>query len=109
MVYIKPSCVQCTATFRELDRRGLEYETADLATDKKALERADDIGYSQGPIVFTPFGDHWSGFRPDLVAELVVDLAQGEERRGEIVRRRIAQQEQRLAAEIRMEESRKAS
>ena len=32
-VYTKPSCVQCTATFRALDARGLEYRSVDLSQD----------------------------------------------------------------------------
>ena len=36
-VYSKPSCVQCTATYRALDKHGLEYEVVDLSLDEVAL------------------------------------------------------------------------
>jgi glutaredoxin-like protein NrdH len=48
-VYSKPACVQCTATYRAL-------------------------GYLQAPVVVTD-DDHWSGFRPDKIATLAVQVA----------------------------------
>ena len=68
-VYTKPSCVQCTATYRALENKGLEYEIFDLSVDEKALEAVKELGYLQAPVVIA--GDeHWSGFRPDKIAEL---------------------------------------
>ena len=32
-VYTKPSCVQCTATYRALDSKGIEYNVLDLSED----------------------------------------------------------------------------
>ena len=32
-VYTKPSCVQCNATYRALDSKGIEYEVLDLSVD----------------------------------------------------------------------------
>ncbi len=52
-VYTKPACVQCTATYRALDSKGIEYEVLDVITDE----------------------DHWSGFRPDKIDELATRLA----------------------------------
>ena len=37
-VYTKPSCVQCNATYRALDRQGLAYEIVDLTQDEAALQ-----------------------------------------------------------------------
>lgn len=68
-VYSKPSCVQCTATYRALDNRGLEYSVVDISTDDQALERVKQLGYQQAPIVVTDH-EHWSGFRPDKISEL---------------------------------------
>lgn len=65
-VYSKPSCVQCTATYRALDKHGLEYEITDLAADEAALMEVLAMGYQQVPVVVA--GDeHWSGFRPDMI------------------------------------------
>ena len=68
-VYTKPSCVQCTATFRALDARGLEYRSVDLSQDPGALDVVKAMGYMQAPVVVTD-NDHWSGFRPDKIATL---------------------------------------
>ena len=73
-VYTKPSCVQCTATYRALDNKGLEYEILDLSVDETALEAVKALGYLQAPVVITD-EDHWSGFRPDKINELAQRLA----------------------------------
>lgn len=68
-VYSKPSCVQCTATYRALDNKGLTYEIKDVSQDETALERLKMLGYLQAPVV--EVGDqHWSGFRPDKIDQL---------------------------------------
>lgn len=67
IVYSKPACVQCTATTRALDAKGIGYELVDLTTDDEAMERVTALGYRQAPVVIA--GDaHWAGFRPDLIA-----------------------------------------
>ena len=73
-VYTKPSCVQCNATYRALDSKGIEYEVLDLSEDPAALERVKSLGYLQAPVVVTD-EDHWSGFRPDKIDELASRLA----------------------------------
>jgi glutaredoxin-like protein NrdH len=73
-VYTKPSCVQCNATYRALDSKGIEYNILDLSEDAAALERVKSLGYLQAPVVITD-EDHWSGFRPDKIDELASRLA----------------------------------
>ncbi|ARC56097.1 Glutaredoxin-like protein NrdH [Frondihabitans sp. 762G35] len=73
-VYTKPSCVQCTATYRALDNKGIEYEVFDVSVDDKALETVKALGYLQAPVVVTD-EDHWSGFRPDKIAALGAAIA----------------------------------
>ncbi|BDZ49496.1 glutaredoxin-like protein NrdH [Frondihabitans sucicola] len=73
-VYTKPSCVQCTATYRALDNKGIEYEVFDVSVDEKALETVKALGYLQAPVVVTD-EDHWSGFRPDKIAGLAAAIA----------------------------------
>ena len=73
-VYTKPSCVQCNATYRALDAKGIEYEIHDLSEDAAALEQVKALGYMQAPVVVTDEG-HWSGFRPDKIDELAARLA----------------------------------
>lgn len=68
-VHSKPSCVQCNATYRALDAKGVAYEVVDLSTNDAALAYVmEDLGYSQAPVVVVSDQDHWSGFRPDLIA-----------------------------------------
>ncbi|MBW4964035.1 glutaredoxin-like protein NrdH [Sulfitobacter sp. CW3] len=68
-VYSKPACVQCTATTRALDLRGLEYRVIDLTQDAEAMQSVTEMGYRQVPVVVA--GDaHWAGFRPDMIGQL---------------------------------------
>lgn len=69
-VLSKPSCVQCTATYRALDTKGVEYVIKDMSKDPKALALAKELGYLQAPVVIAPSGESWSGFRPDLIDAL---------------------------------------
>lgn len=73
-VYTKPSCVQCTATYRALDSKGIEYNVLDLSEDESALETVKELGYLQAPVVVTE-DEHWSGFRPDKISDLANRLA----------------------------------
>ena len=73
-VYTKPSCVQCTATYRALDNKGIEYEVRDLSIDENALDAVKALGYLQAPVVITD-EEHWSGFRPDKINALAARLA----------------------------------
>ncbi|KQQ18691.1 NrdH-redoxin [Rathayibacter sp. Leaf299] len=70
IVYSKPACVQCTATYRALDAKGIEYTTVDVTTDPVALAYiTEELGYLAAPVVVASDEDHWSGFRPDLIEE----------------------------------------
>ncbi|MHA7295268.1 glutaredoxin-like protein NrdH [Arthrobacter sp. HLT1-21] len=68
-VYTKPACVQCNATYRALDKKGITYQSVDISQDPAALDRVRALGYMQAPVVITE-QDHWSGFRPDKINEL---------------------------------------
>lgn len=68
-VYSKPACVQCTATTRALDARGLSYDVIDLTQDDTAMERVMALGYRQAPVVVAG-ESHWAGFRPDMIGRL---------------------------------------
>lgn len=73
-VYTKPSCVQCNATYRALNAKGIEYEVHDLTAEPEALEQVKALGFLQAPVVVTD-EDQWSGFRPDKIDELAARLA----------------------------------
>lgn len=68
-VYTKPDCVQCNATYRALDKKGIAYTSVDVTEDPGALAELKEMGYLQAPVVVTDT-DHWSGFRPDKIAAI---------------------------------------
>ena len=65
-VYSKPACVQCVATYRALDQRGIAYNVVDISENADALNMVRGLGYMQVPVIMTG-EDHWSGFRPDKI------------------------------------------
>ncbi len=68
-VFTKPSCGQCTATYRALDKQGLDYNVIDISQDDEARDYVMSLGYLQAPVVVA--GDeHWSGFRPERIKNL---------------------------------------
>ena len=69
----KSGCVQCTATSKAMDAKGINYQVIDLGEDAEALVEAKALGYMQAPVVITD-EDHWSGFRPDKIDELAQRL-----------------------------------
>lgn len=74
IVYSKPACVQCTATTRALDQKGVSYNIIDLSRDQDAFDTVRNMGYMQVPVVVA--GDeHWAGFRPDKIQALAMALA----------------------------------
>ena len=75
-VYSKPMCVQCDATYRALDKQGLDYTKVDLTEDPSALEFIKGLGYQQAPVVIAG-EDHWSGYRPDLIKAAAQASAMG--------------------------------
>jgi len=70
-VYSKPACVQCDATYRALDKKGIEYSVVDISTDDDALERVRALGFLQAPVVVAG-EESWAGFRPDRITALAV-------------------------------------
>ena len=68
-VYSKPACVQCDATYRALDKNGLEYVIVDISSDAIALDYVKSLGHMQAPVVVAG-EEHWSGYRPDRIRSL---------------------------------------
>ncbi|WP_100813052.1 glutaredoxin domain-containing protein [Microbacterium lacus] len=73
-VYSKPSCVQCTATKRHLDRKHITYEEDDATTDGN-LAAILSLGHKAAPVVvIAPDGPgselSWAEYRPDLIDAL---------------------------------------
>jgi glutaredoxin-like protein NrdH len=70
-VYTKPACQACNATFRALDKQGVDYQTIDISRDSDARDYVMALGYLQAPVVVAG-SDHWSGFRPDRLNALAI-------------------------------------
>ena len=68
-VYSKPSCVQCSATYRALDKAGYDYTVVDITEDADARDYVMSLGHLQAPVVMVG-GEHWSGYRPDRIKAL---------------------------------------
>jgi glutaredoxin-like protein NrdH len=68
-VYTKPACVQCNATYRALDKKGIVYNSVDISQDEAALEHLKALGHMGAPVVDSPIGD-WSGYNPGKIEEL---------------------------------------
>lgn len=49
---------------------GVEYETRDITEDGEALITVKNLGYLSAPVILTEIGEHWNGFRPDLIGQL---------------------------------------
>jgi glutaredoxin-like protein NrdH len=67
-------CMACRATKQYLERQGTEYEHHDVDEDPEALAYVQSVGVQQVPLVVVEQPErshHWSGFRPDLLRELV--------------------------------------
>jgi len=69
-VYTKPSCVQCEATKRMMDKLKIEYSTVDISVDTEAFDLVISKGFKAAPVVITD-NDSWSGFNPDKISGLV--------------------------------------
>ncbi|MBN9214106.1 MAG: glutaredoxin-like protein NrdH [Microbacterium sp.] len=74
LVWSKPSCVQCNATYRALDSKGIDYEIHDLTEHPDALDTLRNANFLQAPVVqFRE--DLWTGFRPDKIDEIAKAIA----------------------------------
>lgn len=74
-VYSKPDCMQCMYTKKYLTEHHIDFSTIDVTQDEFALRLVkEQLGYQAVPVVVVIGGDdieHWYGFQPDRLAELV--------------------------------------
>ncbi len=77
-VFSREGCVQCNATFRALDARGVQYHVVDV--DELPTGAADELralGFQQLPVVKAERMAAWSGFRPDLIGAIESSRREG--------------------------------
>lgn len=69
-LYSKPGCFGCRKTAEKFTALGVPFQEVDLSTTPNAMEYVtEDLGYSQAPVVVVDDHFHWSGLRPDCIAE----------------------------------------
>ena len=62
-LYTKANCPQCTATKRQLDKRGLPYTTVDITANARISDRLRNEGWRQMPVIIAD-DESWSGIVP---------------------------------------------
>ena len=73
-VYSKPNCVQCTATKKDLEKKGLAFDEVDITKDHDALMFVLGLGHQSAPVVVVG-DDSWGGFQPAKIAALAAAQA----------------------------------
>ena len=72
-VYSKPNCSQCSATYRTMDKKGVEYRSIDMSQDLDALDEVRALGFQQAPVIVVKRDgeviDSWGGFNAEKIAE----------------------------------------
>ena len=72
-VYSKTACGKCVFTKKWLESKGIPYEEKRTDLDEDARNEVIEMGYQELPVVVA--GDeHWSGYQPDKLAELVEQM-----------------------------------
>jgi len=73
-IYTRDDCVQCHATKRAMENRGVAFEMVNVDQQPDAAETLKAMGFRQLPVVIA--GDtRWSGFRPDMINRLQAEAA----------------------------------
>lgn len=61
--------MQCNATKRAFNLRGVVYEEIDISKDMESLDKMLKMGYKSAPIV--EYADtFWTGFQPDRIESI---------------------------------------
>lgn len=68
-IYTRNDCVQCHATKRAMENRGLTFEMVNVDQTPEAADTLRAMGFRQLPVVIAG-EEKWSGFRPDLINRL---------------------------------------
>lgn len=69
-IYTRPSCGPCFATKRALAKAGIAFIEVPLEeVSAEQIEAFRASGLAEAPVVLTPAGDAWSGFRPERIAQ----------------------------------------
>ncbi len=68
-IYTRNDCVQCHATKRAMESRGVAFDMVNVDLVPDAADALREQGFRSLPVVIA--GDtSWSGFRPDMINRL---------------------------------------
>ena len=74
IIYTRNNCVQCHATKRAMESRGMVFEMVNIDQQPEAAETLRAQGFRQLPVVIA--GEtRWCGFRPDMINRLSAQAA----------------------------------
>ena len=74
IIYTRNNCVQCHATKRAMESRGMVFEMVNIDQQPEAAETLRAQGFRQLPVVIA--GEtRWSGFRPDMINRIAAQAA----------------------------------
>ncbi|HHD2941992.1 glutaredoxin-like protein NrdH [Enterobacter kobei] len=74
IIYTRNNCVQCHATKRAMESRGMVFEMVNIDQQPEAAKTLRAQGFRQLPVVIA--GEtRWSGFRPDMINRLSAQAA----------------------------------
>lgn len=74
IIYTRNDCVQCHATKRAMESRGVAFEMVNVDQVPEAADTLRKQGFRQLPVVVA--GEtSWSGFRPDMINRLIAQAA----------------------------------
>lgn len=73
-LYTTPNCVQCRQTAKQLERRGIVFDSLNLENHPELLDQFKSLGYTSAPIVVAD-GMSWSGFRMNKIEDLAKKIA----------------------------------
>lgn len=63
-----PSCARCTLTKNVMTSKGIAFVEVNIRENEAARAYvAEDLGYTEAPVVVVSDEDHWIGFRPDNI------------------------------------------
>lgn len=70
ILFSKPSCVQCNAMAKKLEKEAVSYQKVDTSQDPRAFEFVKSLNYAQVPVTYTKHDEHWGGYVPAKVEAL---------------------------------------
>ena len=74
IIYTRNDCVQCHATKRAMESRGVAFEMVNIDQQPEAADTLRAQGFRQLPVVVA--GEtSWSGFRSDMINRLASQAA----------------------------------